>query len=113
MVGYGEFVEVIFDCFGLAVDEVIVWCKFGFYTFDVVLWGIVVVGGEGIIEDDSCGTSTCDIEPQFAEIELIIIEIFEFIVILVVVIVESFGLVESTLVLSYTKRHFYNYGLNN
>jgi len=109
----GKVVEVIFDCFGLAVDEVIMWCKFGYCTFNIVLWGVIVVGGKCIIEENACGTSACDIESQFAEIEFIIIEIFEFIVILVVVIVKSFGLVESNLMISYTKWHFYNYELNN
>ena len=58
MKGRHEIVAVIFECLVFSVYELIMRGIFWRYFFNMVLWGLLVVSGESIIENNSGCTLT-------------------------------------------------------
>ncbi len=63
------------------------WVYCGVKSFDS-LPGILIVGGEGIIEYEGRCAFASEVEPEFAEIILVVGESFELVVVFLVVVVE-------------------------
>lgn len=94
MIGHGKVVEIILNAFGLVFNKLIMTSVFRRQILDIALICLVIIIPRvGIIEHDGGSTPAGDVEAKFAEIGFEFIHVFKLVVVLVVVIVETFGLV--------------------
>lgn len=81
-------IKEVFNCFGRVVNELVMvrvlWGK----RFGLPFRGIFVVGGESIIEYEGGCAFAREVEPELAEVILVVGEGFELVVVFIVVVVE-------------------------